>query len=362
MHTDIPALVAAQIGPLDEFADRFGQMAPATGLQTAAKLWVGYLRLIDIAVAAEEALASLASFAAEPHIGMRVHHIHTAGLKLSRFLARLGQLRSVTEGLGLPPDGVAEARLAAEVADLRSALQATRSPDPTRFPDPQTVRSVQDALAPVPALVRYTRNTLRAIVAHHSDFWRYDWRNMPVRAPVSLLSEVGIDYTPLKDLLLTGDWQGAHVATKKALCAAAGRAFGSTEPPSGLYVGYMDTLPCADVCTIDKLWRWASAGRFGFAVQLAIYRNLGGTDRFAFDIWQAFCYHTGWIVREPICAISAPLGHLPWLARPDTMGLDSHDALVWSVDCDEEADWRFLYGIFYQRIEHCLARDSHQGA
>ena len=158
--------------------------------------------------------------------------------------------------------------------------------------------------------------------------------------------------------LLTGDWQGAHVATKKALCAAAGRAFGSTEPPSELYVEYMDTLPCADVCTIDKLWRWASAGRFGFAVQLAIYRNLGGTDRFAFDIWQAFCYHTGWIVREPICAISAPLGHLPWLARPDTMELDSHDALVWSVDCDEEADWRFLYGIFYQRIEHCLAQTA----
>ena len=362
MYSDIPTLVAAQIGPLDEFADRFGQMAPANRLQTAAWLWVGYLRLTDIAVAAEEALASLASFAAEPHTGMRVHHIHTAGLRLSRFLARLGQLRSVTEGLGLPPDGVAEARLAVEVADVRGALQATRSPDPARFPDPQTVRSVQDALAPVPALVRYTRNKLRAIVAQHSDFRCYDWCNMPVRAPVSLLSEVGIDYTPLRDLLLTGDWQGAHVATKKALCAAAGRAFGSTEPPSGLYVGYMDTLPCADVRTVDKLWRWASAGRFGFAVQLAIYRHLGGTDCFTFDIWQAFCYHTGWIVRDPICAISAPLGHLPWLARPDTMELDSHDALVWSADCDEEADWRFLYGIFYQRIEHCLALDNHPGA
>ena len=362
MYSDIPTLVAAQIGPLDEFADRFGQMALANRLQTAAWLWVGYLRLTDIAVAAEEALASLASFAAEPHTGMRVHHIHTAGLRLSRFLARLGQLRSVTEGLGLPPDGVAEARLAVEVADVRGALQATRSPDPARFPDPQTVRSVQDALAPVPALVRYTRNKLRAIVAQHSDFRCYDWCNMPVRAPVSLLSEVGIDYTPLRDLLLTGDWQGAHVATKKALCAAAGRAFGSTEPPSGLYVGYMDTLPCADVRTVDKLWRWASAGRFGFAVQLAIYRHLGGTDCFTFDIWQAFCYHTGWIVRDPICAISAPLGHLPWLARPDTMELDSHDALVWSADCDEEADWRFLYGIFYQRIEHCLALDNHPGA
>ena len=146
MYRDIPALVAALIGPLDEFADRFGQTAPATGLQTAAKLWVGYLRLIDIAEAAEDALASLASFAAEPQIGMRVHHIHTAGLKLSRLLARLAQLRSVIEGLGLPFDGAAEARLAAEVADLRSALQATRSPDPTRFPDPQTVRAVQDAL------------------------------------------------------------------------------------------------------------------------------------------------------------------------------------------------------------------------
>ena len=75
-----------------------------------------------------------------------------------------------------------------------------------------------------------------------------------------------------------------------------------------------------------KLWRWASAGRFGLAVQLAIYRDLGGTDRYAFDTWQAFCYHTGWILSESIGALSAPPGHLPWLTRPDTMGLDSHDA------------------------------------
>jgi hypothetical protein len=88
----------------------------------------------------------------------------------------------------------------------------------------------------------------------------------------------------------------------------------------------MDALPCTDICTIDKLWRWASAGRFGLAVQLAIYRDLGGTNRYAFDIWQAFCYHTGWIVPEPIGVLSAPPGHLPWLTRPDTMGLDSHDA------------------------------------
>ena len=123
---------------------------------------------------------------------MRVHHIHTTGLQLSRLLARLGQLRSVIEGLGLPFDGAVEAHLAVEVA--------------------------------------------------------------------------------------------------------------------------------------VKLWRWASAGRFGLAVQLAIYRDLGGTDRYAFDTWQAFCYHTGWIVPEPIGALSAPPGHLPWLTRPDTMGRDSHDA------------------------------------
>ena len=96
----------------------------------------------------------------------------------------------------------------------------------------------------------------------------------------------------------------------------------------------------------------------GLAVQLAIYRDLGGTDRRPFDTWQAFCYHTGWIVPEPIGALSAPPGHLPWLTRPDTMGLDSHDALVWSADADEEADWRFLYGVFYQRVEHCLTRGN----
>ena len=77
---------------------------------------------------------------------------------------------------------------------------------------------------------------------------------------------------------------------------------------------------------------------------MAIYRELGGTDHYAFDTWQAFCYHTGWIVPEPICTLSAPSGHLPWLARPDTMGLDSYDALVWSADATKRRTGGFCMG------------------
>ena len=252
------------------------RLAPATRLPTAAKLWVGYLRLIDIAEAAEEALASLASFAAEPQIGMRVHHIHTTGLKLSRLLARLGQLRSVTEGLGLPLDGVAEARLAVEVADLRSALQATRPPIPRAF---LTHRRFAPSRTRLPPSCR--RCAASGISCGPSWFRPFGFPR--ATTGVTCLSgrqchcsqRSGSTTRPAGPAAHRR-LAGAHVATKAALCAAAGRAFGSTEPPSELYVEYMDTLPCADVCTIDKLWRWASAGRFGFAVQLAIYRDLGG--------------------------------------------------------------------------------------
>ena len=114
---------------------------------------------------------------------MRVHHIHTTGLQLSCLLARLGQLRSVIEGLGLPFDGAAEARLAVEVADLRSALQATRSPDPARFPGSQTVRAVQDRASPVLLLVCDTRDNLWTMVADRPDGRRDDRRPLQVRAP-----------------------------------------------------------------------------------------------------------------------------------------------------------------------------------
>lgn len=79
-----------------------------------------------------------------------------------------------------------------------------------------------------------------------------------------------------------------------------------------------------------------------------------------FSIWWAFCYRVGWVVREPIYSIGAPIGHLPWIARAGVMGLDSHDALVRSVDMDEEARGRFLFGIFFGRVPHCLKASADQ--
>ncbi len=83
MQTDIPALVEALIAPLGDFAARFGQWLPKTsGWRPRLTCGSCYLRLAEAEAAATALGPRIAAFAAETHVGLRVHHIHTAGLNL----------------------------------------------------------------------------------------------------------------------------------------------------------------------------------------------------------------------------------------------------------------------------------------
>jgi serine/threonine protein kinase len=119
-------------------------------------------------------------------------------------------------------------------------------------------------------------------------------------------SEVGIDYTPLRDLLQRKKWKEADQKTWDVLCHLLGKS-------SGYYLKNSDieNLPCEDLRTIDQLWVKHSDGHFGFSVQKNIYNE---TER----DYPIFCNCVGWPIHEPANLESmlqfnlrAPLGHLP---------------------------------------------------
>lgn len=355
MHTEIPALVEALTAPLSDFATQFNLVDQDARLAAAANLWVCCLRLAEAEAAATALEPRLTAFAAETRVGWRVHHSHAAGLNLSRLLARLGQLRPAMTQLGLLFDETTMDRLTSAVGHVRQELQATPSPDPQRFPDQEVIRNLQTVLAPLPAqLAQVTRQLWQVVAEYPEPEHGVQWRRPTGMHNISLASDWGIDYTALRDLLAAGSWQQAHAETQRAMLVAAGRMQQAADPPPALFVEHVLAFPCADLRTLDALWSWASRGRFGFSTQLSIYQSLGGTDTYDFTIWQAFCYHVGWISQEPFYHIAAPVGHLPWIASARVMGLDSHDALVCSWDSDKEAHRPFLFGMFFERVARCL--------
>jgi hypothetical protein len=123
---------------------------------------------------------------------------------------------------------------------------------------------------------------------------------------VELLSDVGADYTQLRDLLAAGKWKEADEETGRIMLKVASRE----------KEGYLDSdslkkLPCTDLCTLDELWVAYSQGCFGFSVQKRIYEEVGKD-------FTKMCDRIGWRQAGSWLNYSsltfnteAPLGHLP---------------------------------------------------
>jgi hypothetical protein len=78
-----------------------------------------------------------------------------------------------------------------------------------------------------------------------------------------LPSEVGIDYTPLRELLAAQNWDAANSETWSVMVQAADQGVSSLEINS--------SFPCTDLKTIDRLWRQYSGDRYGFNVQQQLW-------------------------------------------------------------------------------------------
>ncbi|MFM7405558.1 MAG: protein kinase domain-containing protein [Cuspidothrix sp.] len=122
----------------------------------------------------------------------------------------------------------------------------------------------------------------------------------------SLRSNMGLDYTRLRDFLTWKQWQKADEETWDLMCQVLSKRKNS-------YLSYSDlqTLPCQDFQIIDQLWTKYSQGHFGFSIQVQIYHTCDG------DYGQ-FCSQVGWYLPYSTSArqkltfkLSAPTGHLP---------------------------------------------------
>jgi hypothetical protein len=133
-----------------------------------------------------------------------------------------------------------------------------------------------------------------------------------------LKSECGMDYVPLANMLLIGDFKGADQFTRDALIQIAGE---NARKRGYVYFTEVKGLPEADMATIEKLWLKYSKGKFGYTVQRAIWNQVTvGKD------FERFCRKIGWNTVENgierklkwfgksefiYDLEKAPVGHLP---------------------------------------------------
>lgn len=117
-----------------------------------------------------------------------------------------------------------------------------------------------------------------------------DYSNLQVdysNIEVSLESSVSTryNYTGLRDLLAEGKWKEANKETGRLMLAVGyvatekkvrdGEWTHSDPREDCLDFLHCMYFPCADLCTIDRLWVKYSKGRFGFSVQKRIMSELG---------------------------------------------------------------------------------------
>lgn len=126
---------------------------------------------------------------------------------------------------------------------------------------------------------------------------------------VQLRSEANIDYTPLQQLLALQEFQEADRLTLEKLCELAG---GTASVRKWLYFTQVESLPVADLQTMNTLWKVHSEGKFGFSVQRDIWLASGKNwDK----LWPLIGWKKGnnWTryPQEFIWDLSAPRGHLP---------------------------------------------------
>ncbi|MDF5737829.1 MULTISPECIES: GUN4 domain-containing protein [unclassified Nostoc] len=98
-----------------------------------------------------------------------------------------------------------------------------------------------------------------------------------------LLSEKGVDYTRLRDLLRDSEWKEADQETLAVMLKATGR-----EKEGWLDIDSSKNFPCTDLRTIDQLWVKYSNGRFGFSVQKRIWESVGKD-------YEKFGDRVGWV-------------------------------------------------------------------
>lgn len=125
-----------------------------------------------------------------------------------------------------------------------------------------------------------------------------------------LKSELGLDYSTLRDLLKVLDFKQADAETRRLLIQMAGEA---AVKRGWIYFAEVRRIPETDMTTVNDLWGHYSQGKFGFVPQRKIWRRVREDfDQFAeaVDWFTSRWKNRNW-PDEFIYTLEAPVGHLP---------------------------------------------------
>mmetsp|Transcript_2259 Transcript_2259/g.3231 ORF Transcript_2259/g.3231 Transcript_2259/m.3231 type:complete len:614 (-) Transcript_2259:446-2287(-) len=95
---------------------------------------------------------------------------------------------------------------------------------------------------------------------------------MPSLDEVTWESEIGEDYSPLREMLRRGEFRAADDWTRAKLIDIAGS---KAKVRGWVYFAEVPRIPYADLKAIDDLWRSGSGGKFGYSRQREIYARQG---------------------------------------------------------------------------------------
>lgn len=154
-----------------------------------------------------------------------------------------------------------------------------------------------------------------------------------VEASLELVQDIK-RFQPLQQLLAAGDLEAADRETARLLPELLGRSAEAVAPDD------LERCPIPPLRIIDQLWSQASAGRFGFAAQARLYRELGGTleSLSALDeaLFSRFRARVGWqggrafalLEEPPALGEAPPEGHLPLRCWYTAYGLKAANLLM----------------------------------
>ncbi|ARV59806.1 hypothetical protein BZZ01_15265 [Nostocales cyanobacterium HT-58-2] len=178
-----------------------------------------------------------------------------------------------------------------------------------------------------------------------------------------LLSERGVDYRRLRNLLTAGEWKEADQETFAVMLkATGGKSLWDFDP--------INNFPCTDLRTIDQLWVKYSDGRFGLSVQKRIWESVGKDSPTRRELLEYFGVRVGWwggkwkrwlYYEDLTFNINAPHGHLPAMPLLEKSGIEGTYDRGTEYDVEDGGSnyGVFLMGMFlmasclFSRVQTC---------
>lgn len=137
---------------------------------------------------------------------------------------------------------------------------------------------------------------------------------------IEVISNSGIDYSQLRDLLASERWLEADSETRLVMLQISGKNYNE-----GLSGEDIANFPSQDFQILDQLWTYYSKERFGFSCQTSIWHSIGGgTNRadIGIEVYYQFGIRVGWYKNHEWLpysqvdfSLAAPFGHLPLVWR-----------------------------------------------